>query len=409
MPKMYIAFILDLFQPSNQNTLTLDKVVHECYQPLVDLFNSKPNAKFTLSMSNSLAKQFIELGKSSITDGLRQAITDEKIEMIHTGAYHPLFPLIPEDEVKRQIELDYDFKKEYFNLDSKTGVFSPELGYQDSLLSLYKDLDFTWTVIDDTIMPNCGIEVPEHEILQVNGFSVLLRSSLWSNWIRDEGKEHLTGGEFIRRMEQEIKHKNQDCYKIIAISGETFGHHIKYYQETFLRDMLCTLTKTDLVELCHVKDLLNNRTFIKIEKVPEQSANYRYFPSCSWAIQYNDYLREDYFPHWRSQGNSIHQHLAELKELVYRICRQIDLSNRSNLDIREMLDQAFYSTQYFAASISFWNPEEIYQGIDMQMRLLYRCTMMTEDFWSMHQAETIYSRLMLNIYQQNEYLKSMRR
>lgn len=81
---------------------------------------------------------------------------DDKLEIVHSGAYSPIFPLLPEREVERQIELDFQYKEENLGLTSKTGIYSPELCHGDS----------------------------PREIYRIDGLSVFLRSALWSNRIR---------------------------------------------------------------------------------------------------------------------------------------------------------------------------------------------------------------------------------
>ena len=54
------------------------------------------------------------------------------MELVHSGSSHPIFPLIPEREVRRQIGLDIDFKRANLGVSHTTGILSPELCYDDS-------------------------------------------------------------------------------------------------------------------------------------------------------------------------------------------------------------------------------------------------------------------------------------
>ncbi len=404
MAKMYVAFLLDLFQPSSQNDKVIDEVTRECYQPLVELFNSKPNAKFTVSLTNSLASLLVNLGKNKTIEELKLAVELGRIEMIHTGAYYPIFPLSPALEVKRQIVLDMDFKAGYFGLEKISGIFSPEMCYHDKLLPIYQEIGFKWTIIDNRVMEMNGVKIPQHEIYHVNDMAVFMRSELWSNRIRNEPDNHLTGREFVRQMEAEIKLQQQDCYTIIAISGETFGHHVKYYQETFLRDMLCKLSESDSVELCLVSDLLKLNSLTKIEKSKNVGKEFEFFPSCSWATQPDDYSRGDYYSLWKSKDNPIHKNLWRLTDMIWNANSVIDFhnvesdSNNELTLLRALLDRSFYSTQYFWASIWFWNPERIYEGIDLQMRTLYLCASLTDNYDLLEAGRDLYTQLMWEIH-----------
>jgi hypothetical protein len=310
---------------------------------------------------------------------------------------------MPEREVRRQIELDIKFKLEHFGLLKLSGLFSPEMCYHDRLVPLYQAMGFHWTVIDDQVAETNGISVPAQEIFQVNGFSVLMRSAWWSDKVRraDHEGERLTGRKFVDQMGNEIAGKDHDCYKIIALSGETFGHHVKYYQETFLREMLFALRHRENVRLCLVSDLLNINSLHKCEKQKEIGKGFAYFPPSSWATQADDYRRGDPYPHWCSRGNPIHEKLWQLTGLILSSCEGISFEDNANHDLRKLLDRAFYSTQYFWASIWFWEPEraeQIYEGIDLQMRALYMCAELTQNARLLKEGEDLYTQLMWEIY-----------
>ncbi len=399
MARMYVAFLLDFFQPSSRG-LIIDEVTEECYLPLIDLFNCDIGPKFTVSMANSLAVILYENGKEEVLEGLRSALKADKAELVHTGAYHPIFPLIPTREVRRQIELDIDFKADCFGLTSRDGIFPPELCYEDSLTQLYSELGFRWTITDNRIMEMNGVRIPDDEIYHISDLKVLMRSSFWSDRIRqpDALGAYITGSQFVRELEREIAGRDRDCYKIVVLSAETFGHHVKYYEETFLRDMLCAIQNSDTVDLCLVSDLTIVFADHCKPKQQETGKGFTYFPRTSWATHPEDYARGDPYPHWKSIGNPIHEKLWELTNLIFDACQNIDFKNPAHADLRSLLDRAFYSTQYFWASIWFWNPEQIYEGIDLQMRVLYKCTNMTRNWRLLNQGQDIYSSLMWSIF-----------
>lgn len=399
MATMYVAFLLDFFQPSAQSSGIIDEITRDCYQPLVELFNSDLNPKFTVSLANSLAGLLLEYGKDEVIAKLKTAIDSHKVELVHTGAYHPIFPLIPEQEVKRQIQLDIEFKAEHFGLTTRSGIFSPELCYDDRLIPLYKEMGFRWTLADDQVMEINGIKVPDHDISQVHGVAVLMRSSLWSNWITPtpEASRYPSGREFVARLRGEIASQNRDCYKIIAVAGETFGHHVKYYQETFLRDMLFALKEFESVRLCLVSELLDVGSPHETQMQREEGKGFDYFAPSSWATRPEDYYRGDYYPLWKSGGNPIHENLWRLTDLILGACQGIDFTNTASHGLRELLNRAFYSTQYFWASIWYWDPGLIYEGIDLQMRALYEHARLTRNTRSLKEGEEIYTQLMWEI------------
>lgn len=403
MATIYVAFLLDFFQPSTQSHAVIDEISRECYQPVVELFNSNLRPKFTVSLANSLATFLQECGHDRIIDELREAIDGGKVELIHTGAYHPIFPLIPEPEVRRQIDLDIHFKRKHFGLTKRSGIFSPEMCYHDRLMPLYTDMGFRWTIMDDRLMEMNGIETRGEEIAFVNNCAVFLRSSFWSDKITppDENGRFLTGRQFVDHLVSEARARNRDSYKIVALAGETFGHHVKYYQETFLTDMLFALDGHDSVRLCTVSELLGIPALSQVAKAKSVDGGFDYFPPSSWATQPDNYRRGDFYPHWQSRGNPIHNALWELTDLILSASHGIDFANPSNSGLRYLLDRAFYSTQYFWASVWFWKADhapQVYEGIDLQMRALYKCARLTRNEDLLSHGERIYARLLWEIH-----------
>jgi len=397
MSRMYIAFLLDFFQPPRQKYGLLREIIAECYRPLVEMFNFHQNARFTVSIAKSLVELLTYYDESEIIDRLKQATESGHVELMHTAAYHPILPLLEEQEVRRQIKLDVECKEEAFGVTKRSGFFSPEMCYEDRFIPVFQDLGFRWTVVDDGVMGMHGIEVPDRAILHVGHVAVLMRSSFWSNRIRPS--EHselcLTGKEFIEQLEQEASGRTEDCYRVVALSAETFGHHNKYYEETFLRDMLFALDRSRAVQLCCVSDLLTINSLPHVQKRWEPGGFY--FPRCSWATQPEDCQRGDPYPHWSSRSNAIHERLWALTNVILESCRGIDFESPVNQKLRRTLDRAFYCTQYFSASIWFWKPSLIYEGIDLQMRALYRCARLTGNEQALIEGQRIYADLMMEI------------
>lgn len=400
MGRLHLAFVLDFFQPSQQPYRLIEQITQECYRPLVDIFNSHANAAFTISMAQSLANLLEEGDGKDVLQALRRAVEHDTIELVHTAAYRPILPLLPDQEVRRQIELDVQLKSDRFGLTARAGVLLPELAYHDKLVPLLQNLGFHWTLVDDSVMGANAVAVPDRQLLCVSGFAVLMRSSFWSDQIRNSGPDgqHLTGREFVDLLRREAHASENDCYKIVALSAETFGHHINYYDETFLRDMLLSLECCPSVRLCRVSELLDTKTLEKAEKHPESARDFQYFPPCSWGTLARDYEHGAPYPHWCYRGNPVHEKLWELTNLILECSQRIDFSNAANRDLRESLDRAFYSSQYYWASFLFWKPDLIYQGIDRQMRVLYRCVEVTHSPRLLRQGGQLYADLMWEIH-----------
>lgn len=391
MSRTYVAFLLDFFQHSTQRYTVIEQVARECYRPLINIINSHPKARFSMSLSNSLADLLVEFDHSDVLAGVRAGIESGHIELVHTGAYHPIFPLLPEREVRWQIRLDMEFKARTFGRIRRAGIWSPEMCYEDKLIAIYKDLGFQWTAADDCVPYFKRIQVPNDKVLCVSDFAVLLRSSMWSEKVRSI----LKGRDFVEQLASEASNRETDCYKLISLSAETFGHHIKYYEETFIRDMLLTLDSSPAVELCTVSDLLQH--FPRASLQTSTDISFQYLPASSWATDAAAYSRGDSYPHWKSNGNCIHDALWSLTNLILTAAEPIDFDGDTNSSLRQMLDRAFYSTQYYWASVWFFDPKLIFEGLRLQMRALYKCAEVTHNPELIDRGAKIYALLMREI------------
>jgi len=380
MSKMHVAFVLELYQPPTQNFETLARINSECYVPLAKLLVTEPRSRITLSVTSSLINLLNEYGLAKpVLSLLLSGVEHDTIELAHSGAYHSVFPLLSDKEVRRQIELDIEAKRKTFRPTRTRGILPPGLCYRDSLIPVFKDLGFNWTLIDDKLMEPLHIPLPSCFIYTVDDMAILLRSSLWSDRIRQPREDHIhwTGRAFLQAMQQELDNEERDCYKVIMLPGETFGHHIKYFHELFFRDLLYGLDDFPDIRLCTVSDLLVNPAFPRTER--QNHADFDHFPPSSISTWLDDWTRQDPYPNFRSHNNPIHDKLWQLTDLILEVTERLDFDQPEFERLRKLLDTAFYSGQYYHASYWFWDKSRVYEGIDRQMRALYEYSQTTSD------------------------------
>src|SRR5215813_486645 len=111
---IYWAPLLHFYQPPTQFTSVLDRICDECYRPLIRVFNSALNARATFNVTGALTESLRDHAKTDILDGLRSLAEDGKIEFTGTGMYHPILPLIPPAEQRRQISLNQKINRRAF-------------------------------------------------------------------------------------------------------------------------------------------------------------------------------------------------------------------------------------------------------------------------------------------------------
>jgi predicted glycosyl hydrolase (DUF1957 family) len=355
----YINFFFHIYQPPIQDTEVIQKVVEECYLPLTRQILAFQDLKFTLNINFSLIEHLDRVAPEVLTN-IRKAYENGNLELTESGAYHPIFPLIPEEEVKKQLNLNNQGSKAVLIKDfAPQGVFPPEMAFEPRLATLFKELGYQWTITDDFSLESYGIKTPYNKIYTNDGVAVFLRSNLWSNKLAKHDQWiWKSPADFVNELAEGLYAwiGEEEGYSIIALDGETFGHHIKEFDETFLHALFQAFFDSEQLQLTHIKDIKEK---FNSQLVPE------FIPPSSWSMDETSLKNRDYFPLWNSPGNKIH-------ELQWRFTYYVlgKVRNLNDEEINSELDKALFSCQYWWASFWKFSPDMIYKGAFEMMRIL---------------------------------------
>lgn len=357
----YVAFLFHIYQPPLQSDQIVAKIVGQSYDPLTRLIREYGDLRFSLNINYSLVK-LLHSPFPQVIDNIRCAYESGNLELTATGAYHPVFPLIPMSEVKKQIELNREGNVRLLSPKfSPDGIFPPELAFDGSLVSLFKREGYKWTIADDSNIVSYGTEVPHDKVYTFDGFAVFLRSNHWANRFANYRGEWTSGGDFVEELLDALDGwiGSKDGYLIIALDGETFGHHDPRLDETFLRELFDALRKAEgRIRTARLSDLYSNRRF---RHVPA------FIPPGSWSTDEPDARNRDYFSWWKSRHNRIHQLQWQFTRLVLDKVRRLP-----DPEINAEMDEALYSCQYWWASFWKFSPDEVYKGAFNMMRILHK-------------------------------------
>jgi alpha-amylase/alpha-mannosidase (GH57 family) len=362
----YWAPLFHIYQPPTQDLKILEKIDKECYKPFFSVLDKYENIKFCLNINGVLIELLYEYGLSDTIDLLKSLVSDNKIEIVGTAKFHPILPLIPIKEANNQIHMNEELNKREFKLWERKGFFPPELAISGSIAKQIRDLGYKWVIVSGIA---CPIEWPYDKIYtSPNGLQLFFRDDILSNKI---AFNNITAKQFVKELKN--IHANNEksilSYIITALDGETFGHHIKNYEKTFLVQCLELIAKDEEIKIIFISDLGNYFPTAKNTIIPKDS---------SWSTTNEDLKANIPYPLWNHPDNTIHIYYWKLMKSLNNILALLENQDfKQNTDFisyyqtaRWFYDRGLYScpTWWSNPMNQTWSPNLIYKGIDLLMK-----------------------------------------
>ena len=166
---------------------------------------------------------------------------------------------------------------------------------------------------------------------------------------------------FIKRLY--YKNTSMDYYVILAMDGETFGHHVKHAIDNFLIPLFQSLSDRNEIKICTISEIVEKfpKGFVQIPR------------ASSWSTMPYDLATDVPFPLWFNPNNEIH--IEQHKFFMFALT-MIHLSSkyRDSMDdekkrifdnARNLLDRGIHSCQQWWASQRPWySPDMILRGLN---------------------------------------------
>jgi len=391
---IYWAPFLHFYQPPTQFHRILQKISNESYRPLVKMFLAHPSSKITINMNGVLTELLSEHCGSDIIDGLRQLGQNGQLEFVDSAKYHAILPLIPPEEMRREILLNRQVNKRFFkDAYNPRGFFPPEMCYSQEVAKIVKSLDCEWILLSGIASQGAWpMDFISNISFSGTSIKIFFRDDILSNKI---SFRNLDSAGFIKELVGLAKGAGKnDMYVITAMDAETFGHHIQDWEKLFLQEVYETIDSIDNV-YHHDEDNQKSglteaykKIFFDLKEIPQIqvvtiSELLEKFPAkrarapspSSWSTTKEDLSSKNYYPLWSGGANSIHglqwAHLkicTELVEKALEIKRENKDSRQFPVIARGILDRAVHSCQFWWANKErgLWNINMINKGLILQ-------------------------------------------
>jgi 4-alpha-glucanotransferase len=388
---LYWAQLFHFYQPPTQLPSVLNKICQESYRPLIEVFRQHPSAKATFNINGVLTEMLNDYGHHDIINGLKELVEKGQVEFTDSGKYHPILPLIPPEESRRQIEINKTANAFYFGKkDFKaTGFFPPEMAYSKAILPAVIATGHQWIILSGVA---CPADWPVDKIYQIEHdgkrLAVFFRDDILSNKI---SFHELGPGDFLNHL-RACKSEKENVYVVTAMDAETYGHHIKHWEELFLGEVYAELEiKQETYSEIKQRTTLANEATKLIDETVEQVETVTIgrllslFPAdeiidpkpSSWSTTSQDIDAGNFYPLWDDKGNEIHRLLWEHLQIVMEISKKA-LESEDNDESRHfaniargLLDRALQSDQFWWASRRpMWDINLIHMGLIDQWRVI---------------------------------------
>jgi len=344
---MVWANFLHFYQPPTQKPFWVKKITAESYRRLVEGLLAHPDARVTININGILDELLEANGEIDVLEGLKTLLARGQIELTASAKYHPLLPMLPDEEIIRQIELNNETHKKYFgDLYKPHGFFPPEMAFSKHVAEVVAKQGYQWIVVDELSYRRDLGHLDPTTIYTIDGvpnFGIFFRE-------RNMSYKVLSGqigtGSLLLSSLGDRLHREE--YLLTAMDGETFGHH-----RPGLEHLLFEIFESKMVETATISDLFDRfpkRT--PIEPLPS-----------TWALMEKDLEKNEPFSRWQDSQNPIHVMQWQLSDLAIDVVHRADPQAPNYQTARIALDRAIHSDQYWWASAKpWWSLEMIERG-----------------------------------------------
>jgi len=324
-----------IYQPPAWDEAIIRRVADESYRPVLKILEDHSSLRITMNITGALVEQLLALGMSDIVNRYRVLIHRGQVELVGSAMYHPILPLLPVEEARRQIELQTTLYRQTFGPEySPQGFYCPEMAYDPHLDGLLLELGYTWVILDEiSANGEIGTAPIDRPWILPSGLRAVFRNRHISDYL-SFSSDLANPADGLRAIKEDSRGHE---VLITAMDGENLGHHRHGVER--LWEFLATYPG------------IETETLSTLAKQP--GIRGQRLLSGSWSSQPADVARGIPFALWDHPENPIHQLQWELTRLIVRTVGECERDPNYHT-VRHLVDRTLASDRYWWASASPW-------------------------------------------------------
>jgi hypothetical protein len=313
---MFWINFLHFYQPANISKEIIKEATEKSYKRIIRGLEENPEIKFTFNISGCLLTRLGEdLGQQDLISRTKNLLEHGQIELTGSVAYHPILPLIGEEEIKTQIKENEEILKKYFGQIKLNGFFCPEMAYDRRAGKIIKKLGYKWIILDEISAGGKPINFSQKYIDQETELAVIFRNRKISQTyvpetilkLKDDKKESLSSTTI------------EDKILITATDAELYGlRHIDEpadFEKVLQLKKLKTLTISEYLNSREETQNTSHAFGADSGRECLNSLTIKLIPA-SWGSTEKEIKNQTPFILWRDKKNKLQIKLWELARLA---------------------------------------------------------------------------------------------
>ena len=350
---------LHFYQPANIDFYVIREALDKSYWRLIRLMEEHPYMHMTWNVSGCLLERLYDAGEHDFLRRLSNLIKNEQVEITSTAAYHGLLPLLPEDEVIRQIKKNESILRRILGVRKKPkGFFLPEMAYSPEVAKIIKSLGYKWIIIDEIAIYNKLDNKSGVVIDSYSGLEVMLRS-------RSSSREYPPTKLLSYKKNNS---ENKEDILITATDAELYG--LRHEDPTGDMEAVAKNRKIKTYTISEfIKFFKKNKT-TQIRKTK--------LAACSWDSSSQDVKNGTPFKLWSDKNNIIHRDLWRLATLALSLDKKFKKDINYKWYRWHLVRGLASCTFWWASEHDFskvfspyaWSPDIIERGLEDMIRAI---------------------------------------